>query len=137
MTIAVAYQDGQIGEHFGHAEMFALYKYEDADLESCEKTLVDCSGLHGHQQMADLMKEKSVDAVIVGNMGTEARALLLSYGIIPIPGYEGDADTAADLLVTGRLPAAEGGGCSGGCGGCGGCGGGCHEEDGGCGGCCH
>ena len=68
--------------------------------------------------------------MIVGNMGGEGKAALLSYGIVPIVGYSGDADTASDLLVTGQLPTspADGGcGCAGheeGCG-CGGAEGGC------------
>ena len=35
------------------------------------------------------------------------------YGIIPVAGYCGDADTAAQLLVIGQLPTSDGGGCSG------------------------
>ena len=128
MRIAVAYQDGQIGEHFGHAKMFAIYEYEDADVNRCTKRLVETTGLHGHQDMADLLKREGVDAVICGSMGQEAHAALLGYGIIPVAGYCGDADTAAQLLVTGQLPTSDGGGCSGGCGGCSGCHGG--DEDG-------
>lgn len=144
MIIAVAYDGGDIGVHFGHAECFALYNYTGADVDECTKTLIDCSALHGHQQMADLMRENGVDAVITGQMGAEAKGLLLSYGIVPVTGYQGDADTAADMLITGQLPIVEGGSCGGGCGGCGGsCGG--HEDgegcgcggDCGCGGGCH
>ena len=148
MRIAVTYKDGEIFEHFGHCECFAIYEYGD-EVSDCKKTLVDCADRHGHQAMADLMKEQSVDAVICGNLGGEARALLLSYGIVPVAGYCGHADTAADMLVTGQLPIIDGAGaCGGGCGGCGGgchgddeggscgCGGGCHGDDeGGC--CCH
>ena len=139
MIIAVAYDDGQIGEHFGHATMFAFYDYFGADVNDCAKTLEDCSDKHGHQQMADLMREKGVDAVIVGNMGGEAKSLLLSYGIVPVVGYCGDADTAADLLITGQLPIIEADTCGGGCGGCGGS---CHHDengncDCGCDGGCH
>ena len=133
MRIAVAYQDGEIFGHFGHCPMFAVYEYGEY-VSDCSKKLVETSGRSGHQQMADLMKELEVDAVIVGNMGGEAKAALLSYGIVPIVGYSGDADTASDLLVTGQLPIspADGGcGCSGGSCGCG-CGG--HEESCGCGG---
>lgn len=142
MKIAVSYDEGNIGLHFGHAGAFALYNYpDDQDVMVCEKTIVDCSELHGHQQMADLMKDNGVDAVITGQMGAEAKALLLSYGIVPVAGYQGDADTAADMLITGQLPIIDGGGaCGGGCGGCGGCGGECsHDEEGNCGcGCgCH
>lgn len=136
MIIAVAWDNGNIGEHFGHASMFALYNYAGANPEECEKRLIDCSNRHGHADMAKLMRENNVDAVIVGRMGSEARSALLSLGIVPVAGYEGDADTAADLLITGRLPIMDedgacGGGCGGGCGGCHGCHG--EEDDGECG----
>lgn len=130
MKIAVAYENGEIYGHFGHCPMFAVYEYGEY-VNECEKKLVDTSALSGHQAMADKMRELEVDAVICGNMGGEGKALLLSYGIVPIVGYSGDADTASDLLVTGRLPVnpseATGEGCS--CGGS--CGDGCS-----CGGSC-
>lgn len=134
MKIAVAYENGEIYGHFGHCPMFAVYEYGEY-VNECEKKLVDTSALSGHQAMADKMRELEVDAVICGNMGGEGKALLLSYGIVPIVGYSGDADTASDLLVTGRLPVnpseatGEGCSCGGSCGdGCscaGSCGGGC------------
>ena len=134
MKIAVAYENGEIYGHFGHCPMFAVYEYGEY-VNECEKKLVDTSALSGHQAMADKMRELEVDAVICGNMGGEGKALLLSYGIVPIVGYSGDADTASDLLVTGRLPmnpseaTGEGCSCGGSCGdGCscaGSCGGGC------------
>ena len=135
MKVAVAYNNGQIGEHFGHAECFAIYDYEDANVESCVKKLIDCSDLHGHQAMAELMRANEVDAVIVAQMGEEARALLLGFGIVPVLGYVGGADMAADMLVSGLLSVTPdyGGGCGGGCGGCGGgCGCGGDDEGGSC-----
>ena len=130
MKIAVAYDNGEIFGHFGHCEMFATYEYHEV-VSDCIKRLVPTEGRSGHQAMADLMHELDVDAVIVGNMGPEARAALLSYGIVPVVGYSGDADTASDLLVTGQLPIYPGeGGCGGGCGG--GC---CGSDDGSCGSC--
>ena len=130
MRIAVAYQDGEIYGHFGHCPTFALYEYGETVADCC-KRLVDTSGLSGHQQMADRMKELEVDAVIAGNMGGEAKAALLSFGIVPVAGYSGDADTASDLLVTGQLQVNPGEGC--GCGGsCGGCAGDCGGDEEGC-----
>lgn len=133
MKVAVAYENGEIYGHFGHCPQFALYEYGEY-VSDCVKTLIDSSALSGHQAMADKMRELDVDAVLCGNMGGEGKALLLSYGIVPIVGYTGDADTAADLLVTGRLPlnpGEEAGGCS--CGGS--CGDGC-SCSGSCGGSC-
>jgi len=138
MRIAVAYNDGQIHEHFGHCDCFAIYSFDEMDGEKFDKRLVDCADKHGHADMAALMVQEDVAAVICGNMGAEARSLLLSSGIVPVAGYMGPADEAAVLLMTGRLPIIDGlGSCGGGCGGgCGGCGG---EDDGSCGcGCgCH
>ena len=116
--------------------MFAVYEYGEY-VHECTKTLIDTSALSGHEQMAGKMKELGVDAVIVGNMGGEAKAALLSEGIVPIVGYSGDADTASDLLVTGQLPtSAADGGC--GCGGSCSCGGDCSPDAGcGCGGGCN
>ena len=135
MKIAVAYENGEIYGHFGHCPQFAIYEYGQY-VNECVKTLVDTSDRQGHEAMAALMREKGVDAVLCGNMGGEAKALLLSYGIVPIAGYAGHADTAADLLVTGQLPidpgAAGSCSCSGSCGGD--CGEGCGDQ--GCGGSC-
>ncbi len=142
MIIAVAYDAGNIGEHFGHADMFALYDYPNYEVEQCTKRLIDCSDRHGHAAMAELMRENKVDMVLVGRMGPEAKSMLLSFGIVPVVGYCGDADTAADLLITGQLPldGMEAESCGGGCGGCGGgCCGGDDADGGSCGcggGCC-
>ncbi len=121
MRSAVADQDGEIGEHFGHAKLFAIYDYAEADVNRCTKKLVETGDRHGHQAMAELMREEKVDAVISGNMGGEAKAALLSMGIVPIAGFAGSADDAADLLILGQLPLMGEGGCSGGCAGCSGC----------------
>ena len=144
LKIAIAYKDGEIYEHFGHCDLFAVYEYADGDVNKCTKTLLDASALNGHQAMAELMKKNHIDAVMSGTMGGEAKAMLLSMGIVPVVGYAGDADTAADLLFLGRLPIDPGAGdcgCSGSCGSCGGCdskegcGCGCGSEEGGSCGC--
>lgn len=120
MKVAIAYKDGEIFQHFGHCETFAIYDYYGDTTAQCSKVLVDSSDRHGHQAMVELMRDQGVTAVMAGNMGGEAQAALLSMGIVPVFGYSGDADTAADLLVTGQLPPLEGeaSGCGEGCGSC-------------------
>ena len=148
MIIAVSYKDGEIFEHFGHAEMFAFYRTNEDNTEILEKTVVEVTET-GHQAVADLMDANGVDVVIVGNIGSGARQALAEYGIVAFAGFCGSADDAAELMMLGQLPyLTDEGNCSGGCGGCGGCGGHDHEdgscgcgghdhEDGSCGCGCH
>ena len=122
MKIAVPFDHGEIFQHFGHTGYFAVYTTDSDDTAVETKVLIDSSSLHGHKQMADLMHDNGVDVVICGHIGDEARAALMGYGILPFFGYEGDADTAVDMLLDGSLLmlGMESGGCGGGCGGCGG-----------------
>lgn len=142
MVIAVSYKDGEIFEHFGHAEMFALYTTNEENTELTGKRIVEVEET-GHQAVADLMDKNGVDVVIVGNIGGGARKALTEYGIVAFAGFCGNADDAAELMMRGQLPfLSDEGGCGGGCGGCGGhedggCCGHDHGEEGGCGCGCH
>ena len=64
IRVAVSYDKGEIFEHFGHTEMFAIYEFSEENLDESTKRLVETTGLHGHQDMADLLKREGVDAVI-------------------------------------------------------------------------
>lgn len=142
MVIAVAYKDNEIYEHFGHAEMFAIYKTNEDQTELVSKELVEVQE-SGHQAVADLMDSCGVDVVIVGNIGTSARQALAEYGIVAFAGFCGNSDDAAELMMHGQLPfLSDEGGCGGGCSGChghdeGGCCGGHDHDEGGCGCGCH
>ena len=103
MIIAVSYKDNEIFEHFGHAEMFAIYKTNDDNTEILSKEIVEVKET-GHQAVADLMDSLNVDAVIVGNIGVHARAALAAYGIVAFAGFCGNSDDAAELLMHGPLP---------------------------------
>ena len=138
MRVAIVYDNGEIGAHFGHADCIAVYEYDENDLDKCRKILLDTTDVNGHNAMTEVLVDEHVEAVMAQTMGQEAISALLAKGIIPVAGYKGDADTAAYMLVTGQLPmeASTDGGCSGGCGGgCSGCGGSCGCGDNGCG--CH
>lgn len=131
MVIAVAYDNGEINEHFGHAEMFAIYETNADDTAVVSKRLVEVKET-GHQAVADLMHENGADVVIVGHIGEGGRNALSEYGIVAFAGFCGNSDDAAELMMMGQLPfLTDEGNCSGGCGGCGGCGG--HDDGGSCG----
>ena len=87
MKVAVSYLNGEIYEHFGHAEMFAIYDFDMDDLNNTTKRLIDVSALAGHTAMVERLQQEGVDAVICGNMGPAAKAMLLTAGIVPVVGY--------------------------------------------------
>ena len=128
MVIAVSYKDGEIFEHFGHAEQFAIYHTNDDNTSLEAKKLIEVTQ-SGHQAVADLMDANGVDVVIVGHIGQSARQALAEYGIVAFAGFCGNSDDAAELMMLGQLPfLTEEGACSGGCGGCHG-----HDDGGSCG----
>ena len=75
MIIAVSYKDGEIYEHFGHAEYFAIYTTNNDQTEITGKKVIEVKET-GHQAVADLMDENGVEVVIVGNIGSGARQAL-------------------------------------------------------------
>lgn len=133
MKIAVAYDNGNVFQHFGKSEMFKIYDVEDGQIVSGE--VMDSNGV-GHEALAGLLAELGVRVVICGGMGAGAQAALEEAGIEAVSGAEGNADEAVEKYLKGELVSAgmncdhhheeeEGhscGGCGGGCGGCGGCG---------------
>ena len=139
MKIAVCDDKGSIHGVFAGTKYVALYDYAQDELDSAAKRLLDVSMLDSGEALAARLRDEGADAVLVGEMGEAERAMLLSAGIVPVTGYTGPSDMAADLLVAGMLPLkpdAGFGGCAGGCSGCaGGCGstGNCGS---GCQGCC-
>lgn len=133
MKVAVAYNNGEIAENFSSCTVFASYNYTGEYVNECEKELIECPPMSDPTAMAELLTANSIEAVICGQMNADAKNILLSHGVVPIVGFCGDADTAADMLVTGQLSIGgdEDGSCGGCCSGCSGCGGG--DEGGSCG----
>lgn len=136
MRIAVAYDNGSIFEMYNESGFFAIYDFENADVNKCRKHLVEVGEDKSAAALARLLKQEQAEVVICGMIDAASKGLLLSSGIIPLAGYRGNADIAADMLIEGTLPMFDApGGCSGSCAGCSGCGG--DEGDCGCdGGCC-
>ena len=139
MKIAVAYEDGTVFQHFGHTEQFKVY--EIADGKAVSSGLLSAAGT-GHEALAGFLKERGIDVLICGGIGSGAEAALRQQGIELFAGASGDADEAVAAYLRGELVNTgvncdhhdEENACGGDdedCGGCGGCGGGC----GGCRGC--
>ena len=133
MKIAVTYDKGMVGEHFGHAEAFKVYDIDGETVNSVEVVEVK---EQGHDVMANFIDSLGVDVLICGGIGERAQEAVEDKGIVIVSGASGDADIAVVKYIAGEIDSEGancncGGDCGSGCGGgCGGCGGGC----GGCGG---
>ncbi|MBP1556192.1 MAG: DUF134 domain-containing protein [Oscillospiraceae bacterium] len=100
MRIAVTYDNGMIGQHFGHTEEFKLYDVEDGAIVK-EQTL--SAGGRGHGMLAGVLKEAKTDLLICGGIGNGAKNALSEAGIELIPGTEGSADETVIAYLNGTL----------------------------------
>ncbi len=100
MRIAVTYENGEIFQHFGHAEQFKLYDAEDGKIVS--EQVVDTNG-SGHGALAGFLQAAKVDALICGGIGMGAQMALADAGIKLYAGVQGPADEAAKALAAGTL----------------------------------
>ena len=140
MKLAVAYENGNIYEHFGKCEEFKVYEIEEGKVVN--SVIVPSYGA-GHEAVANLLKEHDVNTVVCGGIGDGAISALMDAGIEIIAGIKGSVEDVVESFLKGELESKEAvcadneegcGGCggdceSGGCGGgCGGCGGGCHPK---------
>ena len=66
MRIAVTYENGEVFQHFGHTEQFKVYEVEDSKVVSSEILGSDGSG---HEALATLLRERSIDVLICDGIG--------------------------------------------------------------------
>ncbi len=100
MRIAVAYDNGEIFQYFGHTEHFMFYDTEDNKIISSK--LADTNG-SGHGALANFLQDNKVDALICGDIGGGAQSALASVGIMLYGGVSGSADDAVKALISGNL----------------------------------
>ncbi len=100
MRIAVPYENGQVFQHFGHAQEFKLY---DIGQDAVEKAEVISAAGSGHGALATLLADNGVDALICGGIGAGAIQALGEAGIRVHAGVKGAADEAVEAYLAGTL----------------------------------
>ena len=100
MKIAVAYDKGEVFQHFGRTESFKVFEVEDNQVISSE---VISSGGVGHEALAGLLAEQAVDVLICGGIGSGAQEALAEAGVELCSGAQGDADQAVEAYLKGEL----------------------------------
>lgn len=138
MKIAVAYDNGNVFQHFGKTEYFKVYETENNQVVSSE---VISSNGEGHGALAGVLAAQSVNVLICGGLGGGAQTALDEAGIQVFSGAQGNCDEAVEAYLKGELVSTgvncdhhdheeheEGHSCGGCGGGCSGCGGGCGSQ---------
>ena len=100
MKVAVTYENGQIFQHFGHTEQFKVYEIENKEIISSE--VINTSG-SGHGALAGFLLSNNIDVLICGGIGGGAKMALAQAGIQLMGGVAGDADTAVNAYLAGKL----------------------------------
>ena len=100
MKIAVTYDDGNVFQHFGRTENFKIYEVEEGKVISSEVMSSDGTG---HEALAWLLRDRSVDVLICGGMGQGAQDALAEAGIEVCAGAEGNTDEAVAAYLAGEL----------------------------------
>ncbi len=100
MRIAVAYDNGEIFQHFGRTEQFKVYDIEDGKVTSSK--IVGTNG-QGHGALAGVLGELGADVLICGGIGAGAQNAVSMAGVKLYGGVTGSADEAVSAYLSGSL----------------------------------
>jgi predicted Fe-Mo cluster-binding NifX family protein len=95
MRIAIPVADGRLAQHFGHCEKFALVDVDPATKEITSSTEVEAPE-HQPGLLPPWLKERGVNLVIAGGMGSRAYTLFQAASIEVLTGAP--AESAATLV---------------------------------------
>ncbi|MDI9468940.1 MAG: NifB/NifX family molybdenum-iron cluster-binding protein [Bacillota bacterium] len=100
MKIAVASEQGQVAEHFGHCEAFEVF-----DSANGQITAVETLANPGHRPgfLPNFLADRGVQVIISGGMGRGAIDIFNDRNIEVIVGAGGAARAAAESYLAGSL----------------------------------
>ena len=98
--IAVATEDAQVAQHFGHCPSYRVYDVTDGAVQSVQEV---ANPGHDVGFPPDFVATLGANVVIVGGIGTGAVNRFQGHGIEVIAGASGSADAAVQEYLAGRL----------------------------------
>ena len=109
MIVAITFDKGRVGQHFGHTEEFKIYEVTP-NKEEVEFYYVKTNG-EGCSALVPILKANKVNVLVCGGLGEGAYNHLTEAGIIVVPGVEGEVDDVFGQLMDGSLAYSEGPNC--------------------------
>jgi predicted Fe-Mo cluster-binding NifX family protein len=107
MRIAIPLTDGQLTQHFGHCERFALIDVDPITRAVKSSTEVDAPE-HQPGLLPPWLKERGVTLIIAGGMGSRARTLFQEVSIEVLTGASAaGAATVVSQYLDGKLVTGE------------------------------
>ncbi|SFR63748.1 P-loop NTPase [Anaeromicropila populeti] len=91
-------EEGNIYQHFGSCERFAIYDIENGVQKS--KSIIETNS-KGHDEISRLLVEQDATTLICGGIGESAMKILMSNQIVIVPGQQGDADVQVAAYLDG------------------------------------
>jgi predicted Fe-Mo cluster-binding NifX family protein len=93
MRIAVPVSNGRLAQHFGHCEKFALVDVDPVTKEITASTEVEAPE-HQPGLLPPWLKERGVNLIIAGGMGSRAHSLFQEASIEVVTGAPSDSAAA-------------------------------------------
>ncbi len=105
MKLAIAYENGEVFQHFGETPSYLLVEIENGKIVS--QTIHENGGA-SHIALIDVLVGLGAGAVIVGGLGGGAFVRLEAAGIKVYAPYVGSAKQAIEDYLEGKLVEASG-----------------------------
>ncbi|MGZ8874664.1 MAG: NifB/NifX family molybdenum-iron cluster-binding protein [Halobacteriota archaeon] len=102
MRIAIATENREVCQHFGHCPEYTIYTIEDKEIRNTE--VIPNPG-HRPNFLPGYLHQLGIDVIIAGGMGPKAQKLFEEAGIDAILGVAGSTEQAAEQYVEGVLQA--------------------------------
>jgi len=100
MKLAVASTKGQVAQHFGHCEGFAIVDLDDDILIA--RNWVQNPG-HKPGYLPVFLKELGIQTIIAGGIGESAVQLFENNQIAVLSGITGNVEDTVNLFAIGKL----------------------------------
>ena len=103
MKVAVTERGGQVDEHFGHCEGFAVYSLDENRAIVGEERVDSPAGCGCRSNIAGILARMGVTHLVAGNMGEGAVRVLQANGIAVTRGATGSPREAVERFAAGKL----------------------------------